>query len=337
MRIVVDAMGGDRAPSEIVKGAVLSVGKDQEIEIILVGKEDQIKQELADCGYEGERIEIVNASEVIGMDEHPASALRKKKDSSIRVAAEIVAKGEADALVSMGNTGATMGASLLIIGRIPGISKPALAIPMPTLEGFSLILDCGATVDCKPSNLFQFGMMGSLYIEKVFGRQNPTVGLLNIGEEKTKGNELVQAAFPLFEESNLNFVGNVEANELLTGKVDVIVCDGFTGNVILKFAEGFAEALFTMIKREVVKSFSAKFGGVLLKGTFRNIKKKMDYTEYGGIPLLGIKGVSIIGHGRSNATAVSNAISVAKRGVELDVVGSISSRTSESGVGNGDE
>jgi glycerol-3-phosphate acyltransferase PlsX len=332
VKIAVDAMGGDHAPSEIVRGAVLAASNDYDIEVILVGREDQIENELAVCSCGKERITIVNTSQVIQMNEHPVSALRRKKDSSIRVAAEMVASGEADALVSMGNTGATMGASLLIIGRIPGISRPALAMPMPTLQEFSLVLDCGATVDCKPSNLLQFAVMGSLYLEKVFGRKNPTVGLLNIGEEKTKGNELVRAAFPLLEGSKLNFVGNIEANELLNGTVDVIVCDGFTGNVILKFAEGFGAGMISMIKDAVMKSPFTKLGGLFLKGAFRSIKKRMDYAEYGGVPLLGVNGVSIIGHGRSNATAVSNAINVAKRAVEWNVVAGIGNNISESGV-----
>jgi len=333
VKIALDAMGGDRAPSEIVKGAVLAIEDDRGIEVILIGREDEIEKELASCSFPREQITIVNASEIVEMSEHPTIALRRKKDSSIRVAAEMVARGEADALVSMGNTGATMAASLLIIGRIPGISRPALAMPLPTLKEFSLVLDCGATVDCKPDNLLQFAVMGSLYMEKVFGRGNPTVALLNIGEEKTKGNELVRSAFSLLEESSLNFVGNIEANELLNGDVDVIVCDGFTGNVVLKFAEGLAQGLMSMIKEEVMKSTITKLGGLLLKGSLGSIKKKMDYAEYGGVPLLGVNGVSIIGHGRSNATAVSNALRAAKRAVEWNVVAEIGN-ISESGVGD---
>ncbi|WP_227767811.1 phosphate acyltransferase PlsX [Zhaonella formicivorans] len=318
MRIALDAMGGDYAPQEIVAGAI-QAAKESRLEIVLVGEEQVISRELKkypSCA----NISVYHASEVIAMDEEPALALRKKKDASIVVATKLVKDGYADAVVSAGSTGAQMASSLLGLGRIKGILRPAIATVFPTLQGGKLILDVGANADCKPANLVQFARMGAIYAEKVMGIQRPKVGLLNIGSEETKGNELAQETFRLLTGEDLNFIGNIEARYIPYGEADVVVCDGFVGNTILKLAEGLAGALFTLIKQEVEKDFVRKIGGMLVRSAFKDIKKTMDYAEYGGAPLLGIEGVSIICHGSSKARAIKNAIHVAQKCIENQFV-----------------
>ncbi|MGI1658909.1 MAG: phosphate acyltransferase PlsX [Desulfitobacterium sp.] len=315
MRIAVDAMGGDHAPVEIVKGALRSV-EQFDIEVVLVGQTERIKE----CLPQGElpkRIQIQEASEVVEMDEHPAQAVRKKKDSSIVVATRMVKEGTADALVSAGSTGAQMAASLLGLGRIKGIDRPAIVTVLPTLEGGKLILDVGANPDAKPEHLVQYAMMGSIYAESILGIKNPKVGLLNIGAEETKGNELTLATYPLLQKSPLNFIGNVEGRAVPYGRdADVVVCDGFVGNVVLKTTEGLAGALFQLIKEKITSTTVRKLGALAIKPGLKEIAKMLDYAEYGGAPLLGVNGISIISHGSSNEKAIFNAIRVAKECVE---------------------
>lgn len=341
MRVVVDAMGGDNAPREIVKGAV-QAAREYSCEILLVGPTELIKKELAFATGQQEyapvpRISIINADEVIEMNEHPAKAVRRKRNSSIVVGVGLVKEGKGDAFVSAGNTGAAMAASLLAYRPIAGIDRPAIASVLPTTKGATLLLDVGANADCKPNNLAQFGMMGQIYANKILGIQQPRVGLLNIGEEETKGNELSQTAYNLMKDwPGLNFKGNVEGRDIMEGKADVVVCDGFVGNVVLKFAEGLSKGLLTMIKEAAMSSLQGKLGGLLLKPALKGLKKKMDYTEYGGAPLLGLNGICIISHGSSNAYAVKNAIRVAGECVDNRIVEAIreSIEKHETGGGN---
>ncbi|MDI3280900.1 MAG: phosphate acyltransferase PlsX [Bacillota bacterium] len=328
MRIAVDAMGGDHAPAEIVRGAVEAVSAF-EVEVLLVGESQAVSAVLQKTGYRGERIILVEAPEVIGMDEHPVEALRKKKRSSLVVANELVRDGQADAVVSAGSTGAAMACSLLRLGKLPGIERPAIATTFPTLRGFSVLIDAGANADCRPVHLVKFAQMGALYAEKVLGVDNPRVGLLNIGEEETKGNELALAVYAELKKSSLNFIGNVEGRDVPAGKADVVVCDGFVGNVVLKFMEGMAGAIFHLLKEELSRDWRGMAGGLLLKPAFKRILRRTDYAEYGGAPLLGLKGVSIIAHGSSNARAIRNAIRVAKESVEKGVVEAIATGTKE--------
>ena len=319
MRIAVDAMGGDFAPEEIVKGARKAVEFYPDITVILVGQKDKIMACLPD-NKTTPRIELYEAAEVVGMDEHPASAIKKKKDSSIVVATRLVKEGQADALVSAGNTGAQMAAALLGLGRIKGISRPAIGTVLPTLEGGKLLLDVGANPDAKPENLLQFGIMGNVYAQIILGISNPKVALLNIGSEEGKGNELVQAAYELFKVSDLNFVGNVEGRDIPYGTADVIVCDAFVGNIVLKTIEGMASSLFQLIKQKITANTVRKIGALLIKPGLKEIAHTLDYSEYGGAPLLGVNGTSIICHGSSNHKAIFNAIRVAKECVEGEII-----------------
>lgn len=319
MKIVVDAMGGDYAPIEIVKGAV-DAAKEFGIEIILVGDELKINNELANYDTAKLSISVVHANEVIEMGEAPAVALRKKKDSSLVVGARLVKEGQGDAIVSAGNTGAAMGAALLGFGRIKGIHRPAIASVIPTIKGITLLLDVGANAECDPQNLLQFAVMGSIYSSKILGAKRPKVGLLNIGEEETKGNPVYIEAFKILKDSNLNFIGNVEGRDITGGVADVIVCDGFVGNVVLKFGEGLARDLMSMIKEELKQNVFVKIGAALVFSQAKGLKRRLDYAEYGGAPLLGVNGVCIIGHGSSDARAVKNAIRVAAECVSINVV-----------------
>ncbi|MZP29077.1 phosphate acyltransferase PlsX [Heliobacterium undosum] len=323
LRIALDAMGGDHAPGEIVKGAI-EAAEELDLQILLVGRPDAIEPLLAEASASARsRLDIVAASEVIAMDESPATALRKKKDASIVVATRLVKEGRAQALVSAGSTGAQMAASLLGLGRISGIDRPAIATILPTLEGGKLLLDVGANSEAKPRNLLQFAHMGSIYAEKVMGIANPRVALLNIGEEETKGNELVLGAYGMLREAPLRFIGNVEGRDLFFGRADVIVCDGFVGNVVLKFGEGMVSALKTMIKDELKNSRMAQVGAFLATPALRGMGKRLDYAEYGGAPLLGVNGVSIICHGSSKAKAIKNALRVARQGVQQNFIAAI--------------
>ncbi len=317
-------MGGDYAPVEIVKGAVLADGSHG-IEIILVGDRIAIEQELAKYPAESLRhIEVKHASEVVAMDEHPANAIRRKSDSSIVVAANLVNSGEAQAMVSAGNTGAAMAVAALRLGRIPGIDRPAIGTVLPTTTGKAVMLDAGANVDCSVENMLQFAVMGKEFAERVLKLPNPRVGLLNIGEEPTKGNELTKATHAQLALMKLNFVGNVDGKDVFRGAADVIVCDGFAGNIVLKIAEGVAEYIFATIKAEMNRSLIRKIGGLLSRPAFKGVKASLDYAEYGGAPLLGVNGVCMIGHGRSDARAVRSAIRAAADAVENEVVKCIS-------------
>ncbi|MBT9142628.1 MAG: Phosphate acyltransferase [Dehalococcoidia bacterium] len=309
MKIAVDAMGGDNAPGEIVKGAV-EAARSGIANILLVGNELQVEAELAKYP-KLHNLSIVHASEVIGMDEHPAVALRKKKDASITVATRLVKEGEAGGLVSAGSTGAQVGAALLGLGRIPGIQRPAIAMVLPALRGGKLMLDVGANVDCKPQNLLQFALMGGIYANRVMGISDPKIGLLNIGTEINKGNELTQAAYELLAAAPINFIGNYEARDIPSGEADVIVCDGFVGNSILKFSEGLIMSLFSMLQAEMARSVRTRLGAALMLPGFKSIKRKLEYEEYGGAPLLGAQGVSIVCHGSSRAKAITNAVQMA--------------------------
>ncbi|MDH4099101.1 MAG: phosphate acyltransferase PlsX [Nitrospirota bacterium] len=318
MRIAVDAMGGDYAPETVVEGSVLAA-REYGVEIILVGHEDKVRTELARHNHNGLKIEVRHASEVAEMHEAPSEALRKKKDSSIRVATNLVKSGEAQAVVSAGNTGVAMATALFVLGRMADIERPAIATIMPTLTGASIMLDVGANVDCKPIHLLQFAIMGNVFAQRILGKESPRVGLLSIGEEETKGNELTKESFKLVRESTLNFVGNVEGRDVFNGNADVIVCDGFTGNVALKISEGLADAINRLLKKEIASAATGKLGYFLLKPAFARFKKRVDYSEYGGAPLLGLNGISIISHGRSSGKAIKNAIRVAKEFHENEI------------------
>ena len=311
MRIAVDAMGGDFAPKEIVRGAV-DAAKKYDCEIVLIGDEEQIRAELHGADPAALHISIVHASEMIGMNEHPAEAVRSKKDSSVVVATRLVKEGSCDAVFSAGSTGAAVAAAQLILHRIRGVGRPSIATPMPTPDGVTLMLDSGANVDSKPEHLVQSAVMGSLYAQHVFGIEHPRVGLLNIGEEETKGNEQAKETYPMLKaEPNIRFCGNAEGRDVPKGNFDVVICDGFVGNVVLKFAEGLAKTILGLIREEIRGAgLMAKLGALLLMPTLRRLGKRLDVREYGGAPLLGVNGYCVIGHGSSDAKSVASAIGV---------------------------
>jgi glycerol-3-phosphate acyltransferase PlsX len=311
MRVALDAMGGDYAPSVNIEGAVETVNEHVDIDVILVGNESVIEKELQNKRYHASRISVRHASQVIDMHESSTAAIRRKKDSSIRVGIDLVKSGKADAFVSAGHSGVVMATSLLLLGRSEGVDRPAIATIMPTLKDTFILVDAGANVDSKPENLLQFALMGNTYCKLVLNRARPRVGLLSIGEEDTKGNELTKEAFKLLKETQLNFIGNVEGKDIFTGKADVVVCDGFIGNIALKISEGLAETILKMLKREITSVSTGRVGYLLMKPAIRNFKKRTDYDEYGGAPLLGINGSCIISHGRSTSKAIKNALRVA--------------------------
>jgi glycerol-3-phosphate acyltransferase PlsX len=314
MKIALDAMGGDRAPVGIVDGAFEAAREAAgRVEILLVGKREAIERYIAEQRLEAPNVQIVDATEVIEMSESPATAIRRKRNSSISVAMNLHREGSVAAVVSAGNTGAVAASSLLSLGRIPGIERPAIAIFMPTRNGGTVLLDGGANSDCDPRNLLQFAFMGSVYAETVLGKTLPRIGLLSIGEERSKGNELTRGAYELLEKSGLNFVGNVEGRDVFAGKVDVVVTDGFVGNVVLKFTESIIYYITTLISDEVRKHTFARIGAAFMKPVFRGIRRTLDYAEYGGAPLLGVNGVVIISHGKSSSRAIKNAILAAER------------------------
>lgn len=306
MRIAVDAMGGDNAPDAIVKGALAAAGSGRDIELYLVGQGRKIREISEMPG----NVRIVEASEVIENEDKPLMAIRRKKDSSMVVALQLLKDDKVDAVVSAGNTGALMAGASLLVGRIPGISKPALAPVLPTEDGKGVItVDIGATMDPKPENLYQYAIMGNLYAKTVFGLEKPRIGLLNVGIEAEKGNDLAKQAYSLLEKADMNFVGNVEARDVMGGLCDVLICDGFVGNVLLKSMEGVAQSLFSEIKKAIKSGgVRAKLGALLLKDTLKGLKGKMDYSEHGGSPLLGINGVCVKCHGSADANTVKNAI-----------------------------
>ncbi len=308
--VAVDAMGGDHAPSHEVAGAVMAARRWQ-VSVALVGQVDQIERELANHSTDGLKISVHAASEVVGMCESASQAVRKKKNSSIRVAFDMVKDGAADAIVSTGNSGATMAAGMFVLKRIQGIDRPAIATIVPNLVDQSVILDVGGNVDCKPLNLVQFALMGDVFARQMLGKTGPRVGLLSNGEEESKGNELTRDAHQLLKSAPFNYVGYIEGRDIYNGAVDVVVCDGFVGNVVLKVSEGLAEALGKMLKAEFSSRFMSRIGYLMAKPALKAFRKKVDYAEYGGAPLLGIQGTGMICHGSSSPRAIMNAIRMA--------------------------
>src|SRR5215470_14847204 len=310
-KIAVDAMGGDHAPAAEIEGAIQAAAQ-YGIPIVLVGQEERLhsllrKHETADLS-----IEVVHASEVITMDDSAATAARKKKDSSIRVAARLMRDAGVSGVVSAGNTGAVMATVKMVLGTLPVVDRPALSTVLPTQKGKpAILLDVGANVDCKPHHLEQFAVMGDIYSRTIFGIRRPRVGLLSIGEEDSKGNELTKEAFKSLKHAPINFIGNVEGRDIFKGEIDVIVCDGFTGNVALKLSEGLIETFRVLLGQELRKTLQAKVGAILSHHAFHDFRRRLDYSEYGGAPLLGVKGITIVCHGRSNANAIKNAIRIA--------------------------
>ncbi len=334
--IAVDAMGSDRAPKPEIEGALLAA-RHYNVKILLVGAEERIRSELKNhLSAQYLPVEVVNATQVIGMHEKAVQAVRSKRDSSLHVGLRLVKNKVASGFVTAGNTGAAMTAAKMVLGALPGVDRPGLAMVFPTSAGTPCILiDVGANVDCKPRNISEFAVMGEMYYRAIFGKKKPTVGLLSIGEEETKGNELTRQAYALLKELPLDFIGNVEGRDLYNGRVDVIVCDGFVGNVALKISEGLVEAVRTLLKESLRSTITSQVGALLSRRAFVDFKKRLDYTEYGGAPLLGIRGVAIVGHGASNANAIKNAIRVttqfAESGIneriEMELTGSMLSQT----------
>ena len=339
MKIAVDAMGGDFAPEQIVLGA-LAAARQLDCEIVLVGDQQKVQAELdKSTDWHKLKISIQHAEDVIGMDEHPGAAVRRKKDSSIVVATKLVKDGVCDAVLSAGSTGAAVASALFGLGRIKGVDRPTIATPIPTVKGATLLLDSGANVDSKPHHLVQSAMMGSIYYKYVYGVDKPRVGLLNIGEEETKGNEQALATYPLLQQtSSIYFKGNAEGRDIPKGTFDVVVCDGFVGNVVLKFAEGLAKTLMKLIKEAVRDGgIFAKLGALLLAPALKKMAKRLDAAEYGGAPLLGVDGCYIICHGSSNAKAIQSAIHVAHEYVKNNVLEHIKNGIAEEEVLNHDK
>ncbi|MBI2822124.1 MAG: phosphate acyltransferase PlsX [Acidobacteria bacterium] len=326
--IVVDAMGSDNAPYSEIEGVLRAV-QELPLKIILAGREEVVRKVLKQHPVGGLPIEIVPASEVISMNEPAATAARKKKDSSIHVACRLVRDGKARGLVSAGNTGAIMAISKLVMGTLEHVDRPALAAVLPTKNGACVLIDVGANVDCKPHQMAQFAIMGHIYSKCILRKPRPSIGLMSIGEEESKGNELTREVYKILSGSRLHFVGNVEGRDVYDGKTDVIVCDGFTGNVALKISEGLIEAMLVLLKEELARNWTSKVGALLTQQSFRALKRKLDYSEYGGAPLLGVRGVSIICHGSSNGNAIKNAIRVANDFCELKVNERIEQEISE--------
>ncbi|HKO22400.1 MAG TPA: phosphate acyltransferase PlsX [Candidatus Eisenbacteria bacterium] len=318
MKIALDAMGGDFGPAVVVEGAVVAA-RDHGIASVLVGDKAAIEREILRLKAQDLPLAIRHATQVVGMAEAPSQALRRKRDSSLRVAADLVKDGECQALVSAGNTGAAMAIGMFVLGLLPGVERPAIATALPSLAGFTVLIDAGANVDPKPRHLFQFAVMGHVYSRDIIGKDNPRVGLLSVGEEEGKGNELVKDTFESLRGSSLNFIGNIEGRDIYNGRCDVVVTDGFTGNVCLKVSESLAEMLTSMIREELTRDVLSKAGAVLAQRAFARMKRRVDYTEMGGAPLLGINGASIICHGASPVKAIKNALRVATEWVRNNV------------------
>lgn len=308
MKIAVDGMGGDFAPKEVVAGCVDAINENKDLHIVITGKEELIKKELEGHNYDKDRIEILDAREVISPNDSPVMAIRRKKDSSLNKGLQLVKEKKAEGIISAGSTGAFMAGSLFIVGRIKGVDRPALAPIMPGKNDPFMVIDVGANAECKPKNLLQFALMGKIYFEKILNVKNPTIGLVNIGIEEEKGTELTKEAYKLLKNSGLNFIGNVEPRDIPSGNINILVCDGFTGNTILKTYEGVAENMFEILKEEIMSSLQGKIGGVLLKPSFKNIKKKFNYKEYGGAAFIGVDGICVKAHGSSDRKAFKNAI-----------------------------
>ncbi len=322
MRIVLDAMGGDHAPEVVVEGGVMAA-REYGIEVVLVGPQEVVEAELAKHDTAGLSLPVVHASQVIEMTDEPSMAARQKKDSSMVVGMNLVKNGEADAFTTAGNSGGALAAALFHLGRIKGIKRPALSTIFPTRKGFCFISDIGANTDCKPVYLLQFGIMGSVYAERVLGISKPRVGIVSTGEEEGKGSILVKEAFELLKKSHLHFIGNVEGKDIPAGLADVVVTDGFSGNVVIKLSEGVASMLMGVMEEEIKKRPVSVFGALLAKSALREVKSRLDYSEYGGAPLLGVDGVVIVGHGRSNAKAIKNMVRVGKEAVEKGMLAAI--------------
>ncbi len=318
MKIALDAMGGDTAPETAIAGAIRAA-RELPVEVVLVGQQAAIEQHLASYAKRPANLSIVHAAEVIGMDESPVASVRKKRDSSINVGVELLKERKVDAFVSAGNTGAVVSASTLLVGLLPGIERPGIATLLPGVTKDTLLIDVGANIDPKPLHLLQYALMGEAYMRCVLGRVRPTVGLLNVGEEETKGTEFMKETYGLIEASGVNFVGNVEGHDIFTGEFDVIVCDGFAGNVALKTAESLAHAISVLLKRSLAMSPITRLGAWLAHDAFLNLRKEIDYAEHGGAPLLGVDGISIIAHGASGGKAIKNAIRVAYESVRHEL------------------
>ncbi len=326
MKIALDAMGGDQGPELLIDGALRALRRRKELSIILLGPENLLKERIAQCADSGNvagRLLIEHAPETITMEESPVEAIRKKKDSTIMRGFDLVKSGQADAMVSAGHSGATMAAAIRKLGRLEGVSRPGIASLFPTRKSPVMLMDIGANVDCRPQHLFQFAVMASSCCALLQNRKSPRVGLLSIGSEPGKGNALIKETHELLRQSNLNFVGNVEGRDVYGGELDVVVCDGFVGNISLKISEGLAEAAMQMLKDEIMKSLQAKIGYLLIRKAFTAFRKRVDYAEYGGAPLLGINGIGIICHGSSSSVAICNAIGEAAKLVENKVNDSI--------------
>lgn len=326
MKIALDAMGGDQGPELLIDGAVRALRKNRNLSIILLGPESLLKERVAQCAESDKltgRLLIEDAREIIQMEESPVEAIRKKKDSTIMRGFDLVKNGRADAVVSAGHSGATMAAAIRKLGRLEGISRPGIASLFPTRKSPVMLMDIGANVDCRPQHLFQFAVMASSCYALLQNRKNPRVGLLSIGSEPGKGNALIKESHELLNQSNLNFIGNVEGRDVYSGDLDVVVCDGFVGNISLKISEGLAEAAMQMLKDEIMKSLRAKIGYLFIRKAFAAFRKRVDYAEYGGAPLLGINGIGIICHGSSSSIAICNAVGEAAKLVENKVNDSI--------------
>lgn len=323
-KIAVDAMGGDHAPHAIIEGCIMAINEIPQIEVVLLGDEVKINKELSKYTYDQSKIEVIHTTEVITNHDSPVMAIRRKKDSSLVVGMNLVKEGKVSGIVSAGNTGAILAGGTFIVGRIKGVERPALAPLIPTKKGYSILLDVGANADCKPNYLVQFANMGYIYSQQVLGKKSPKVGIVNIGTEESKGNALTKETYKLLEEdTNINFIGNVEARDITDGDADVIVCDGFTGNIILKNMEGVGKFLFSAIKKELQSSLRFKIGALLLKPMFKSIYKRFDASEVGGTVLLGLNGLVVKAHGNSDGKAVFNAIRQAKNFIQSDVNKSI--------------
>lgn len=329
MKVSVDAMGGDNSPSAIIEGCLEAI-KEYDVLITLTGPKDKIEEELKKYQYDSSRIQVVDAPEIISANEHPVMAIRKKKNSSLGTALRLVKEKQCDAVISAGSTGAFLAGSLFIVGRIKGVDRPALAPIMPGKNKSFLVIDSGANVDCTPENILQFAIMGQIYMENALSINKPSIGLINIGAEEEKGNELTKAAYKLLKGSNLNFIGNVEPRDVPEGNVDVLVCDGFVGNTLLKTYEGVASNIFDILKEQIMSSVRTKIGGLLLKPAFKSFKKKFDYKEVGGAPFLGVEGICIKAHGSSDSRAIKNAIRQAVVLYESNTINKIKEKISES-------
>ncbi len=319
MNIVVDAMGGDYAPAAVVEGVVEAI-KDFEINVVLVGIQEQIEAELKKYSYPPERLNIMHAPDVIGMHEPATVSIRKKRKSSITMGIKLLEESKYDAFISAGNTGAVVAASTINLGMLPGVERPGIGLVIPTLDSFSFMIDVGANTDPKPKHLLQSSLMAVVYAREVLGVQNPRVGLLNIGEEESKGTDFVKETHRMMSARLDNFVGNIEANDIFSGRCNCIICDGFAGNIVIKVSEHLMESAATLIRREIKKSPLALLGAFLMKTRLEQIKRYADYSEYGGAPLLGVNGLVMISHGRSSSKAIKNAIRAAKREIEHNII-----------------